>query len=146
MPLARVTEAIEEIRRGRPVVLVDDEDRENEGDIVLAAEKVTPEWVNFMAKHGRGLICLTLTEDRARELDLPLMVRDVYGGGATEIGMLLASFPIGTILGSAIIVSRGGLTRKGPAQLMALTGGALMLWVIAIGFPKRGARWRSPRA
>ncbi len=76
MPLARVTEAIEEIRRGRPVILVDDEDRENEGDIVLAAEKITPEWVNFMAKHGRGLICLTLTEQRAAELDLPLMVRD----------------------------------------------------------------------
>jgi 3,4-dihydroxy 2-butanone 4-phosphate synthase/GTP cyclohydrolase II len=58
------------------VILVDDEDRENEGDIVVAAEKITPEWVNFMAKHGRGLICLTLTEERAAELDLPLMVRD----------------------------------------------------------------------
>ena len=76
MPLARVAEALEEIRRGRPVILVDDEDRENEGDIVIAAEKVTPEWVNFMAMHGRGLICLTLTEERAGELDLPLMVRD----------------------------------------------------------------------
>jgi 3,4-dihydroxy 2-butanone 4-phosphate synthase/GTP cyclohydrolase II len=76
LPLARVTEALEEIRKGRPVILVDDEDRENEGDIVIAAEKITPEWVNFMAKHGRGLICLTLTEERARELDLPLMVRD----------------------------------------------------------------------
>jgi 3,4-dihydroxy 2-butanone 4-phosphate synthase/GTP cyclohydrolase II len=71
-----VKEAIEEIRRGRPVILVDDEDRENEGDIVIAAEKITPEWVNFMAKHGRGLICLTLTEERAAELDLPLMVRE----------------------------------------------------------------------
>ena len=76
MPLSCVIEAIEEIRRGRPVILVDDEDRENEGDIVLAAERVTPEWVNFMAKHGRGLICLTLTEQRAAELDLPLMVRN----------------------------------------------------------------------
>ena len=76
MPLARVAEAIEEIRKGRPVILVDDEDRENEGDIVLAAERVTPEWVNFMAKHGRGLICLTLTERRAAELDLPLMVSE----------------------------------------------------------------------
>jgi 3,4-dihydroxy 2-butanone 4-phosphate synthase/GTP cyclohydrolase II len=76
LPLARVAEALEEIRRGRPVILVDDEDRENEGDIVIAAEKVTPEWVNFMAMHGRGLICLTLTEERAGELDLPLMVRD----------------------------------------------------------------------
>lgn len=76
MPLSRVTEAIEQIRRGNPVILVDDEDRENEGDIVVAAEKITPEWVNFMATHGRGLVCLTLTETRAAELDLPLMVRD----------------------------------------------------------------------
>jgi len=74
MPLARVNQAIEEIRRGRAVIMVDDEDRENEGDIVVAAEKITPEWVNFMAKHGRGLICLTLTEQRAAELDLPMMV------------------------------------------------------------------------
>jgi 3,4-dihydroxy 2-butanone 4-phosphate synthase / GTP cyclohydrolase II len=76
LPLARVTEALEAIRRGDPVILVDDEDRENEGDIVIAAEKITPEWVNFMAKHGRGLICLTLTEERAGVLELPLMVRD----------------------------------------------------------------------
>lgn len=76
LPLARVNEAIEEIRRGRAVILVDDEDRENEGDIVVAAEKITPDWVNFMAKHGRGLICLTLTEERAQRLDLPLMVRE----------------------------------------------------------------------
>ena len=74
MPVTRVNEAIQEIRRGRPVIVVDDEDRENEGDIVLAAEKITPEWVNFMAKHGRGLICLTLTEERAAELDLAPMV------------------------------------------------------------------------
>ena len=74
MPLTRVNEAIQEIRRGRPVIVVDDEDRENEGDIVIAAEKITPEWVNFMAKHGRGLICLTVTEERAAELDLAPMV------------------------------------------------------------------------
>jgi 3,4-dihydroxy 2-butanone 4-phosphate synthase/GTP cyclohydrolase II len=76
VPLSRVSEAIEQIRRGNAVILVDDEDRENEGDIVVAAEKITPDWVNFMAKHGRGLVCLTLTEKRAVELDLPLMVRD----------------------------------------------------------------------
>lgn len=74
MPLTRVNEAIQEIRRGRPVIVVDDEDRENEGDIVIAAEKITPEWVNFMAKYGRGLICLTVTEERATELDLAPMV------------------------------------------------------------------------
>jgi 3,4-dihydroxy 2-butanone 4-phosphate synthase / GTP cyclohydrolase II len=70
---ATVEEAVEEIRQGRMIVLVDDEDRENEGDLAMAAEKITPEAINFMAKFGRGLICLTLTEDRCDELHLPLM-------------------------------------------------------------------------
>jgi 3,4-dihydroxy 2-butanone 4-phosphate synthase/GTP cyclohydrolase II len=68
-----VEEAVEEIRQGRLIVLVDDEDRENEGDLTLAAEKITPEAINFMAKFGRGLICLALTEQRCEELNLPLM-------------------------------------------------------------------------
>ena len=72
-PFATVEEAVEEIRQGRLIVLVDDEDRENEGDLAMAAEKVTPEAINFMAKHGRGLICLPLTEDRCDELHLPIM-------------------------------------------------------------------------
>src|SRR5579862_6123825 len=72
-PFAAVEEAIEEFRQGRPIVLVDDEDRENEGDLALPAEKVTPEAVNFMAKYGRGLVCLALTEDRCDELNLPPM-------------------------------------------------------------------------
>ena len=76
MPLARVAEALEDIRQGKMVILVDDEDRENEGDLCMASEMVTPEAVNFMAKEGRGLICLTLTEERADHLDLPLMVHD----------------------------------------------------------------------
>jgi 3,4-dihydroxy 2-butanone 4-phosphate synthase/GTP cyclohydrolase II len=76
MPLTRIEAALEEIRQGRMVILVDDEDRENEGDLCIAAEKITPEAVNFMAREGRGLICLSLTEDRADELDLPLMVRE----------------------------------------------------------------------
>src|SRR6476646_10139569 len=71
-----IDRAVEELRAGRFVVVVDDEDRENEGDLVLAAEKVTPEAINFMARHGRGLICLALTEERCDELDLPLMVSD----------------------------------------------------------------------
>ncbi len=66
-----IEEAIEEIREGRFVILVDDEDRENEGDLVMAAEKVTPTAINFMAKQGRGLICLTLTPERVEELQLP---------------------------------------------------------------------------
>jgi len=68
-----IEEAIGDIRAGKMVIMVDDEDRENEGDLVLAAEKVTPEAINFMAKYGRGLICLALTPDRADQLQLPLM-------------------------------------------------------------------------
>src|ERR1700730_5842580 len=70
---ASVEEAVEEIRQGRMIVLVDDEDRENEGDLAMAAEKITPEAINFMAKYARGLICLPLTEERCDELHLPLM-------------------------------------------------------------------------
>jgi len=73
IPFATVEEALEEIRQGRQIVLVDDEDRENEGDLTMAAEKITPEAVNFMAKYGRGLVCLALTEERCDELSLPLM-------------------------------------------------------------------------
>lgn len=76
MPLARVEEALEDIRQGKMVILVDDEDRENEGDLCMAAELVTPADINFMAKEGRGLICLSLTEGRADQLGLPLMVQD----------------------------------------------------------------------
>src|ERR1700693_1014809 len=76
MSVSPITEIITELKTGRMVVLVDEEDRENEGDLVLAADFVTPEAVNFMAKHGRGLICLTLTEALCRQLTLPLMVRD----------------------------------------------------------------------
>jgi 3,4-dihydroxy 2-butanone 4-phosphate synthase/GTP cyclohydrolase II len=74
MSVSRIEDAIEDIRQGKMVILVDDEDRENEGDLTLAAEKVTPEIINFMAKHGRGLICLTMTSERCDQLRLPLMV------------------------------------------------------------------------
>ena len=72
-PFTDVPTAIEEIRAGRMIVIVDDEDRENEGDLMLAAEKVTPESINFMAKYGRGLVCLTLTEERLDHLRIPMM-------------------------------------------------------------------------
>jgi 3,4-dihydroxy 2-butanone 4-phosphate synthase/GTP cyclohydrolase II len=71
-----VEQAVEAVRDGRLIIIVDDEDRENEGDLMVAAEKVTPEIVNFMTKHGRGLICLPLTRERLEELHLPLMVAD----------------------------------------------------------------------
>ncbi len=86
MPHLTIEETIRDIREGRMVILVDDEDRENEGDLCMAAEAVTPEAVNFMAKHGRGLICLPMTPDKIDALDLPPMVdhnTSPYGTGFT---------------------------------------------------------------
>jgi len=81
-PFATVEEALEEIRQGRMIVLVDDEDRENEGDLTMAAEKITPEAVNFMAKEGRGLVCLALTEERCDALNLtPMSQRNTSAFG-----------------------------------------------------------------
>ena len=75
-PAASVEQAIQAVREGRMIIIVDDEDRENEGDLMIAAEKVTPDAINFMSKHGRGLICLPLTRQRLIDLQLPLMVTD----------------------------------------------------------------------
>ncbi len=76
MPVSTIKEAIEDIKNGKMVILCDNEDRENEGDLTMAAEKITPEAVNFMAKYGRGLICLSLTEEHVEKLKIPLMVVD----------------------------------------------------------------------
>ncbi len=76
MPLATIEQAIEDIRAGRLVIIVDDEDRENEGDLVMAAEKITPEAVNFMATHGRGLICVPMLAQRLEQLRIPMMVHE----------------------------------------------------------------------
>lgn len=77
MPFHTIQEAIDDIRQGKMVILVDDEDRENEGDLTMAAEKVTPEAINFMTRYGRGLICLSLTSERLAELQIPPMVEDI---------------------------------------------------------------------
>ena len=82
MQLNSIEEIIEEIRLGRPVILMDDEDRENEGDLIIAAEKITPEIVNFMTREARGLLCLTLTGERCEFLELPQMV----GGAENQSG------------------------------------------------------------
>ena len=74
MKLNTVRELLDDLRAGKMIILMDDEDRENEGDLVMAAEYVTPEAINFMAKHARGLICLTLEQARCEQLELPLMV------------------------------------------------------------------------
>ena len=87
--VVRVEKALEAISNGEMVILVDDEDRENEGDLCMAADKVTPEAINFMAKHGRGLICLSLSAERCKRLDLPPMTSrntSPFGTAFTEIG------------------------------------------------------------
>ena len=76
MSVSTIQEAIEDIKNGKMVILCDNEDRENEGDLTMAAEKITPEAINFMAKYGRGLICLSLTENRVEQLELPMMVKE----------------------------------------------------------------------
>src|SRR6185369_7827865 len=81
-PFARIEDAVEAFRQGRMIIVCDDEDRENEGDLTIAAEKVTPDAINFMARYGRGLICLAMTGDRLDQLQIPLMVSDntsLYG-------------------------------------------------------------------
>lgn len=82
--LAPIEELVEDIRQGRMVILMDDEDRENEGDLIMAAEKVEAEHINFMARHARGLICLPMTRERCERLQLPLMVRDNGSGFGTK--------------------------------------------------------------
>jgi 3,4-dihydroxy 2-butanone 4-phosphate synthase / GTP cyclohydrolase II len=88
VPFENVRAAINDIAEGKMVILVDDEDRENEGDLCLAAEKVTPEAINFMALHGRGLICLTLTEERIERLHLPMMVE--HNNSAFQTGFTVS--------------------------------------------------------
>ena len=74
MNFSTIEEALDELRAGRMIIVVDDEDRENEGDLVIAAEKISTESINFMARYGRGLICVPLTASRVKELEIPLMV------------------------------------------------------------------------
>ncbi len=93
-PFTDVRTAIEEIRAGRMIVVVDDEDRENEGDLTLAAEKVTPETINFMAKYGRGLVCLALTDERLEHLRVgPMTAQNTsqYGTAFCASGTRLPS-------------------------------------------------------
>src|SRR6266480_4773716 len=94
-PFARIEDAIDAIRDGRMIIVVDDEDRENEGDLTIAAEKVTPDAINFMARHGRGQICLSMTGDRLDELEIPLAVNS-------------NTTPFGTAFCVPIDVKRGG--------------------------------------
>ena len=107
MTMSGIEEALQDIRSGKMIILVDDEDRENEGDLTIAADHVTPGAINFMARHGRGLVCLSITEERARQLRLPPMVQD-------------NSSPFGTAF-TVSVESRKGVTTGISAQDRATT-------------------------
>ena len=138
-PFARIEDAIDAIRDGRMIIVVDDEDRENEGDLTIAAEKVTPAAINFMAKHGRGLICMPMTEERLTELDIPLMVSQnttpfdtafcvsIEAKGVTSTGISAAD-RAATVLAAIDSKTRpGDLARPGHMfPLRARTGGVLV--------------------
>ena len=138
-PFAPIEDAIDAIRDGRMIIVVDDEDRENEGDLTIAAEKVTPAAINFMAKHGRGLICMPMTEERLTELDIPLMVSQnttpfdtafcvsIEAKGVTSTGISAAD-RAATVLAAIDSKTRpGDLARPGHMfPLRARTGGVLV--------------------
>jgi 3,4-dihydroxy 2-butanone 4-phosphate synthase/GTP cyclohydrolase II len=108
MPFSSIPEAIEDIRAGRMVVVCDDEDRENEGDLTIAAEKITPDVINFMARYGRGLICLPMTGERLDFLRIPLMVQD--GENSAKFGTAFC-VPIEAKLGTTTGISAGDRAR-----------------------------------
>ncbi len=136
--LSTVEEGIEEIRQGRMLVVVDDEDRENEGDLVMAADKATPEAVNFMVKHGRGMICVPMTSERLDELQIPMMVHnntaplgtaftqtvDARHGVTTGISTYDRAVTIRALVAPG--TKPGDLTRPGHVNpLRAMEGGVL---------------------
>lgn len=131
-------ELVAALKRGEMVIVVDDEDRENEGDFLLAADRVTPEHIAFMARHGRGLICLTLTAEQCELLRLPLMVRDTYYSHATNFTVSIDAADVGpqgpTAAGRAQTIRTAiardakpsGLVQPGNVfPLMAQPGGVL---------------------
>src|SRR5512132_76988 len=138
-PFAPIDDAVKAIRNGEMIIVVDDEDRENEGDLTIAAEKITPSAINFMAEHGRGLICMPTTEDRLAELDLPQMVTrntarldtafcvSIEAKGVTSTG-ISASDRAATVLAAIDPATRpGDLARPGHMfPLKARTGGVLV--------------------
>ena len=97
--LNSIEEALEDIKNGKIIIVVDDEDRENEGDFICAAELITPEAVNFMATHGKGLICTSLTEERCAELDLPMMVTNNTSSHSTAFTVSVDLLGHGTTTG-----------------------------------------------
>ena len=154
MNLNSTQEIIDDIKAGKMVIIMDDEDRENEGDILMAAQAVTAEHINFMAKYGRGLICLTLSEQRCKQLRLPLMVGDNRENLETNFTVSIeaaegvttgisASDRATTILAAIKPeATPGSIVQPGHVfPVMARKGGCYS----APAIPKPGATWRELR-
>src|SRR5436309_12029239 len=138
-PFAPIEQAVAAIREGRMVIVVDDEDRENEGDLTIAAEKVTPEAINFMARYGRGLICLSMTPERLDELEIPLMVSQntsrfetafsvpIEAKGRTTTGISAADRAATVLAAIDPATKPTDLARPGPMfPLRSRTGGVMV--------------------
>ena len=101
--ISPVSEIVEDLKQGRMVILIDDQDRENEGDLLIAADFVSAETINFMAKFGRGLICLTLTRDHCEKLKLPLMVSDNSQGTAFTVSVDLKGNGVTSVIENVLL-------------------------------------------
>ena len=117
--LSTIEEAIDDVRAGRLIIIVDDEDRENEGDLVCPAEKVTPEIINFMAREGRGLICLAMTEDRLVLTTVTLIALPVIGAALGNIPTVGAQ--LGAVCGNLALAIAGGLATTIAIRLYHMT-------------------------
>ena len=112
-----IDEAIEDIKNGKSVIVVDDEDRENEGDIILAADKVSPEDINFLAKHARGMICVAITSERATALELELMDLAVRLGGDERIDRANEQGPVSVSARLSSVQMGTALSTYGPSPM-----------------------------
>ena len=140
MTVNPITDIIDDLRQGRMVILMDDEDRENEGDLVMVAEHVRPEDINFMAKFGRGLICLTLDRTRCEQLQLPLQVRDTHYQQTTNFTLSIEAargVTTGISAGDRAITVQAAVSPEAkPGDIVVCLGaGTISTW--AHGLPER---------
>ena len=116
MEFSKIEDAIEDIRQGKMIIVVDDEDRENEGDIIVAADKITPEAINFMATHARGLICMPMSRERCQNLGLSLMVQNNASGFGTK-------FTVSIEAATGVTTGISAADRARTVQAAAASGG-----------------------
>ena len=146
MALAKISEIINDVKAGKFIILVDDEDRENEGDMIIAAEKITPEGINFMAKNARGLICMPIIEERLRVLNIPMMVDEntaVHGTAFT----VSVDAKIRGVTTTGRKPSRRLLTRQPGRKTSADPDTSFRYWPVKVGYwsepdiPKPQSTW-----